>query len=171
MGTKRSDNSQLLVSWYQETLFSTKDKTILVKYLQTWFEFQFKFIFAEWMFRDFYANAFLQSCRMRTRCCAAIMLYDPLLALERLCRKAYVFECIKKELAGRTILFVTHQLQYLKDWDEVIILSEGVVAEHGKHEHLMQRKGDYAKLIKYIRTNFGLHSRPLRRLEWLKYVH
>jgi len=124
-----------------------------------------KFFLAEWRLRGFFCEYIFYRAVYSER--DVVLLDDPLSAVDAHVGKHIFFECIKKELAGRTILFVTHQLQYLKDCDEVIMLSEGVVAEQGKHEHLMQRKGDYAELIKYISMNFGLHSRPLCKLEQL----
>jgi len=77
-----------------------------------------------------------------------ILLDDPLSAVDAHVGKHIFFECIKKELAGKTVLFVTHQLQYLKDCDEVIMLKDGRIAEKGKHDDLMTHKGEYAELIK-----------------------
>ena len=75
------------------------------------------------------------------------MLDDPLSAVDAHVGKHIFFECIKNALAGKTIVFVTHQLQYLKDCDEVIQLKDGRIAEKGTHIELMTRKLEYAELI------------------------
>ena len=77
-----------------------------------------------------------------------ILLDDPLSAVDAHVGKHIFFECIKTALEGKTIVFVTHQLQYLKDCDEVILLKDGKIAEKGTHDQLMAKKQEYAELIK-----------------------
>ncbi|XP_053126322.1 ATP-binding cassette sub-family C member 12 isoform X2 [Hemicordylus capensis] len=75
------------------------------------------------------------------------LLDDPLSALDVHVGKSIFEECIKKALRGKTVLLVTHQLQYLEFCDEVILLKDGEVFESGTHQQLMKRKGRYAQLI------------------------
>ncbi|CAC5405400.1 ABCC5 [Mytilus coruscus] len=56
-------------------------------------------------------------------------------------------EYLTKALKGKTVIFVTHQLQYLSQCDGIIVLSNGRITERGKHDELMARNGDYANLI------------------------
>uniref|UniRef100_A0A8C9XFQ8 ATP-binding cassette, sub-family C (CFTR/MRP), member 12 n=1 Tax=Sander lucioperca TaxID=283035 RepID=A0A8C9XFQ8_SANLU len=56
-------------------------------------------------------------------------------------------QCIKKELLGKSIILVTHQLQYLEFCDEVMVLKDGAVLETGSHVELMKAKGHYADII------------------------
>ena len=76
------------------------------------------------------------------------MLDDPLSAVDAHVGKHIFFECIKTALADKTVIFVTHQLQYLKDCDEVILLKDGRIAEHGSHDQLVANNQDYSELIK-----------------------
>lgn len=76
-----------------------------------------------------------------------VILDDPLSAVDAHVGKHIFFECIKTVLAGKTIIFVTHQLQYLKDCDTVILLKEGRIHEMGKHENLMKDGNEYSQLI------------------------
>ena len=88
-----------------------------------------------------------------------VLLDDPLSAVDAHVGKHIFFECIKKILANRTVIFVTHQLQYLKDCDEVVMLKEGRITEYGQHNELMTNKSDYSELIKLvIVTHFGSYS-------------
>ena len=73
---------------------------------------------------------------------------DPLSAVDAHVGKHIFYECIKKHLADKTVIFVTHQLQYLKDCDDVVLLKEGKISEHGSHDELMEADEDYAQLIK-----------------------
>ena len=77
-----------------------------------------------------------------------ILLDDPLSAVDAHVGKHIFYECIKKSLADKTVIFVTHQLQYLKDCDEVVLLKHGRISEHGHHDELMKMDQDYAQLIK-----------------------
>ncbi|XP_078067721.1 ATP-binding cassette sub-family C member 5-like isoform X12 [Mustelus asterias] len=54
---------------------------------------------------------------------------------------------IKSGMKGKTVLFVTHQLQYLVDCDEVLFMRDGCIAEQGTHEELMTLNEDYAALL------------------------
>ncbi|XP_053356806.1 multidrug resistance-associated protein 5 [Clarias gariepinus] len=75
------------------------------------------------------------------------ILDDPLSALDAHVSNHIFNNAIKKQLRGKTIIFVTHQLQYLVDCDEVIFMREGSITEKGSHEDLMNLNGDYAAMF------------------------
>ncbi|XP_061926630.1 ATP-binding cassette sub-family C member 12-like [Entelurus aequoreus] len=75
------------------------------------------------------------------------LLDDPLSAVDAHVGKHIFEECIKRRLRGKSILLVTHQLQYLEFCDHVLVLDNGTVLESGKHPSLMKAKGRYAQLI------------------------
>ena len=77
-----------------------------------------------------------------------IILDDPLSAVDAHVGKTIFFDCIKDLLRGKTVIFVTHQLQYLKDCDQVLLLKEGRIAEIGQHDQLMDADKEYAALIR-----------------------
>ncbi|XP_077967877.1 ATP-binding cassette sub-family C member 5-like isoform X2 [Styela clava] len=83
-----------------------------------------------------------------------VILDDPLSAVDAHVGKTIFFDCIKKLMLGKTVIFVTHQLQYLKDCDQVLLLKRGRVAEIGLHDDLMEAGKDYAELI----NNFYLEQ-------------
>ncbi|XP_060132447.1 ATP-binding cassette sub-family C member 12 [Zootoca vivipara] len=79
------------------------------------------------------------------------LLDDPLSAVDAHVGK-YIFEaCIKEALRGKTILLITHQLQYLEFCDEIILLEGGGICESGTHAALVAAKGRYANLIENLR--------------------
>ncbi|XP_037672018.1 multidrug resistance-associated protein 9 [Choloepus didactylus] len=79
------------------------------------------------------------------------LLDDPLSAVDAHVGKHVFEECIKKALGGKTIILVTHQLQFLESCDEVLLLEDGEICERGTHMKLMQERGRYAKLIHNLR--------------------
>ncbi|XP_029464337.1 multidrug resistance-associated protein 9 isoform X2 [Rhinatrema bivittatum] len=75
------------------------------------------------------------------------LLDDPLSAVDAHVGKYIFEECIKKSLKGKTVILITHQLQYLEFCDEVVLLEDGEISEKGTHTKLMQANGRYAQLI------------------------
>uniref|UniRef100_A0A8C5YEZ8 ATP binding cassette subfamily C member 11 n=1 Tax=Microcebus murinus TaxID=30608 RepID=A0A8C5YEZ8_MICMU len=79
--------------------------------------------------------------------CQLYLLDDPLSAVDVHVGKHIFEECIKKMLKDKTIVLVTHQLQYLEFCDQIILLEDGKICENGAHSELMQNRGRYARLI------------------------
>ena len=50
---------------------------------------------------------------------------------------------------GRTTLVVAHRLSTVKNADEILVVTDGVIAERGTHEELMEKGGLYAELYRY----------------------
>jgi ATP-binding cassette subfamily B protein len=55
---------------------------------------------------------------------------------------------IKKVLAGRTSFVIAHRLSTIKEADRIMVLSNGHLAEEGRHEELIARGGLYCGLYK-----------------------
>ncbi|XP_034089649.1 multidrug resistance-associated protein 9 isoform X2 [Gymnodraco acuticeps] len=80
------------------------------------------------------------------------LLDDPLSAVDAHVGKHMFEECIKKELQGKSIILITHQLQYLEFCDNILVLEDGEVLEVGNHQALMKENRRYAHLI----TNYQM---------------
>uniref|UniRef100_A0A665V6E2 ATP-binding cassette, sub-family C (CFTR/MRP), member 12 n=1 Tax=Echeneis naucrates TaxID=173247 RepID=A0A665V6E2_ECHNA len=83
-----------------------------------------------------------------------VLLDDPLSAVDAHVGKHIFEECIKKELQGKSIILVTHQLQYLEYCDDILVMEDGEIQEAGSHQALMKANGRYAQLI----TNYQMEQ-------------
>ncbi|KNE56750.1 hypothetical protein AMAG_02529 [Allomyces macrogynus ATCC 38327] len=75
-----------------------------------------------------------------------ILLDDPLSAVDQAVGRHIFTECIKGHLKGRTVVMVTHQLQYLHEVDKVLHLKDGKIARYGTFTELMEEE-EFAELI------------------------
>ncbi|XP_066299992.1 ATP-binding cassette sub-family C member 5-like [Branchiostoma lanceolatum] len=75
------------------------------------------------------------------------LLDDPLSAVDAHVGEHIFRQYIKEGLRGKTVFFVTHQLQYLSDCDEVLLLKDGRIAAKGPHRRLMTMNAEYAEMI------------------------
>ncbi|XP_078693313.1 ATP-binding cassette sub-family C member 5-like [Branchiostoma floridae x Branchiostoma belcheri] len=81
------------------------------------------------------------------------LLDDPLSAVDAHVGQHIFTHCIMGALKDKTVLFVTHQLQYLHLCDQVVLMKDGVIAEKGEHSQLMAAGEDYARMIQGYMTS------------------
>ncbi len=78
---------------------------------------------------------------------APLMILDePTAALDPMA-EAEVFERFMEANRGKTAVLITHRLGAVRKTDVIFVLKDGVIAEHGTHEELMQRKGYYCEMF------------------------
>jgi ATP-binding cassette subfamily B protein len=65
--------------------------------------------------------------------------------------EAAVQQALKTALAGRTSLVIAHRLSTVREADQILVLEDGLVVEHGRHEELLAAGGLYCELY---RTQF-----------------
>ncbi|GJQ86454.1 hypothetical protein Trydic_g10361 [Trypoxylus dichotomus] len=75
------------------------------------------------------------------------LLDDPLSAVDPKVGKQLFEECVKGYLKGKIRILITHQLQYLKSADHIIILKDGEVQKQGTYTDLQTSGLDFAKLL------------------------
>ena len=54
-----------------------------------------------------------------------------------------VCDNLKQHFKGRTVFFITHRLQTVKDANVILMMDQGSLVEEGKHDELMALKGFY----------------------------
>uniref|UniRef100_A0A8C7XM79 ATP-binding cassette sub-family C member 5 n=1 Tax=Oryzias sinensis TaxID=183150 RepID=A0A8C7XM79_9TELE len=87
-----------------------------------------------------------------------LLLDDPLSAVDA-CVGSHIFnKAIRGAAKGRTVLFVTHQLQYLPECDDVVLMKDGRIAGHSTHAQLMDKSCEYATLFNSIQQEVRLRS-------------
>lgn len=91
--------------------------------------------------------------RTLARDAALLVLDEPTLHLDQQAERFFI-ENLKALCAGRTVVLITHHPPLLSAADRVVFLSGGRVAEEGRHEELLARRGAYAAL-------FGKAPEPL----------
>lgn len=73
------------------------------------------------------------------------LLDDPLSAVDTHVGKHLFDECIKKYLNGKTRILVTHQLQFLREADQIVILNNGHVERIGTFAELSENELSHLK--------------------------
>ncbi|XP_033100977.1 multidrug resistance-associated protein 5-like isoform X2 [Anneissia japonica] len=76
------------------------------------------------------------------------LLDDPLSAVDAHVGKHIFHRCIRELMKDKTVIFVTHHLQYLQYCDDIYLLRSGRIYENGSHNVLMEKDTEYRTLIK-----------------------
>ncbi|XP_053336078.1 ATP-binding cassette sub-family C member 5 isoform X1 [Clarias gariepinus] len=91
---------------------------------------------------------------------AILLLDDPLSAVDAHVASHLFHSAIRSAAGAKTVIFVTHQLQYLAECDEVVLMKDGQIAEHGTHAQLMARGRDYATLFTSVQQEVQFATTP-----------
>ncbi|CAI8353367.1 MAG: Putative multidrug export ATP-binding/permease protein [Flavobacterium sp. SCGC AAA160-P02] len=54
---------------------------------------------------------------------------------------------LEKMMENRTSLVIAHRLSTIQSADNIVVMKKGEIVEQGKHEELLERKGEYFKLV------------------------
>lgn len=56
---------------------------------------------------------------------------------------------LKELMKGRTTFVIAHRLSTIRQADQILVVEQGRIVEHGQHEDLIERKGRYYQLYTY----------------------
>jgi subfamily B ATP-binding cassette protein MsbA len=91
--------------------------------------------------------------RQRLTIARAVLKNPPILILDEATSsldtesEKWVQDAINNLMKDRTSIIIAHRLSTIRHADEIIVLHEGMIAERGKHDDLIQLKGIYSKLV------------------------
>lgn len=63
--------------------------------------------------------------------------------------ESLIQESLKQLLKGRTTFVIAHRLSTIRQADQILVIENGQIVEHGKHEALIEKKGRYFELYTY----------------------
>ena len=90
--------------------------------------------------------------RQRIAIARAILKDAPILVLDEATSaldsesEAAIQEALVNLMRGRTSIVVAHRLSTIAGLDEIVVLNDGKIVEHGSHQELLAKNGEYAKL-------------------------
>jgi ATP-binding cassette subfamily B protein len=73
-----------------------------------------------------------------------LVLDDPLSAVDAKTESA-ILDAIERQAESRTVILITHRVAAASRCDDIVVLDEGRVLEHGTHAELVEAGGLYAK--------------------------
>jgi subfamily B ATP-binding cassette protein MsbA len=63
--------------------------------------------------------------------------------------EALIQDSLKQLLKGRTTFVIAHRLSTIRQADQILVIEQGQIAEQGKHDELIEKKGRYFDLYTY----------------------
>ncbi|XP_047152944.1 ABC transporter C family member 3-like [Vigna umbellata] len=67
-------------------------------------------------------------------------------------------ECLLNHLSSKTVVYVTHQVEFLRDADLILVMKDGKIIQSGKYDYLLKSGIDFMELV-------GAHKEALSALD------
>ena len=77
-----------------------------------------------------------------------MILDEPTLGLDNVNRRE-VNAALEQNMQGKSVILVTHDLLESRNFDRIVVIEKGRVAEQGTHDTLMKRRGRYHALYSH----------------------
>ena len=65
----------------------------------------------------------------------------------------FIQECIKTKFAKTTVITIAHRLNTIADYDKVIVMDQGRIAEIGAPYELLMKGGMFAEMVQHTGRN------------------
>lgn len=91
---------------------------------------------------------------------APVILLDEATASLDVDSETAVQRALSKLIKGKTVLVIAHRMRTVEAADQIVVLANGAVAEHGTHFELMAKAGLYRRLVdlQTASANWTLHA-------------
>lgn len=63
--------------------------------------------------------------------------------------ESFIQQSLGNLMKGRTTFVIAHRLSTIRQADQILVIEQGCIAERGRHEELIQKKGRYFELYTY----------------------
>lgn len=63
--------------------------------------------------------------------------------------ESFIQQSLSNLMSGRTTFVIAHRLSTIRQADQILVIEQGAIAERGKHEELIRKKGRYFELYTY----------------------
>lgn len=77
-----------------------------------------------------------------------LLLDDPLSAVDTKVARFLFEKCISTVLKGKTVLLVTHQLQFLSGADQILVFDQGRVIQSGSYAEIIESGSEFANSVR-----------------------
>lgn len=86
---------------------------------------------------------------------APIVILDEATASVDADNETYIQQAITELVKGKTLIVIAHRLHTIRNADEILVISDGRVAERGNHETLMEKQGIYRRFMSMRQNSAG----------------
>lgn len=86
---------------------------------------------------------------------APIVILDEATASVDMDNESYIQEAINELVKGKTLLVIAHRLNTIRNADQILVISDGKIAQSGTHETLMEEQGIYRSFVNVRENSCG----------------
>lgn len=92
---------------------------------------------------------------------APIIILDEATASVDADNERYIQEAISELCKGKTLLVIAHRLNTIREADQILVISQGMMEDRGTHEELMEKEGTYKRFVLGRQKAAGFRLSPL----------